>query len=67
MCSIYLLEPVLSPKSRDPMRHLEHLGYGDGPTMLTLIVANVASNISWKNALKFPLDYVFDSLEVHLF
>ena len=49
------------------MRHLEHLGYGDGPTMLTLIVANVASNISWKNALEFLLDDVFDSLEVYLF
>ena len=49
------------------MKHLEPLGYGNGPTMLTLIVANVASNISWKNALEFPLDYVFDSLGVHLF
>ena len=67
MCSIYLLEPVLSPTFGNPMRHLEHLGYGDGPIMLTLIVANVASNISWKNALEFPLDYVFDSLGVHLF
>ena len=32
--------------------------------MLTLIVANVASNICWKNALEFLLDYVIDTLEV---
>ena len=46
------------------MGHLEDLGYGDGPTMLTLILANVASNICWKNALEFLLDYVIDTLEV---